>query len=172
MTAAVHKLQRTVILVGLICVVSVLLTTPTVLSRRMYKVSPVIHPTIILAINVWAEARGEPYKGKLGVAFATMNRVGDKRWPKSVHDVVLQAWQFSWTNPSDPNRMRMDEISWDDPFFVEAHKAACAAFYKLVADPTNGANHYLNPNVVKSLPDWYHKGKLTATIGAHEFFKL
>lgn len=142
------------------------------LHDRDSRVSAVLHPITLLAVNVWAEARGEPYKGKLAVAYNVMNRVGDKRWPDSVSDVIFQAWQFSWTNPGDPNRMKLDEIDWDDPAFVEAHKAASAAYYKLVPDPTAGANHYLNVKVVKTLPGWYDKGKVVATIGSHEFLRL
>ena len=150
----------------------VLVVIPSITALESTKMSNVIHPTIILAINVWMESRGEPYKGKLGVAFATMNRLGDPRWPKSIEDIILQAGQFSWTNTTDPNRMKMDDLDWKDPNFIESHKAAVAAFYKLVPDPTNGANHYLNPNAVSKLPDWYFKGKVTATVGAHEFLKL
>ena len=158
-------------------VVSIVLIAISPTSVWMMKpttMSNVIHPTTWLAINVWMEARGESYRGKLGVAFATMNRLADsnRRWGKTIEDVIWQQFQYSWTNPSDANRMKLDDIDWKDPAFIESHKAASAAYYRLSPDPTNGANHYLNPNAIAKLPDWYAKGKVTAVIDKHEFLKL
>lgn len=136
------------------------------------RMSAVLHPITVLALNTWAEARGEPYEGKLAVAYTVVNRVGDPRWPKTVADVVFQAFQFSWTNPGDPNRMKLDEVNWDDPSFVDAHKAASAAYYGLTPDPSAGANHYFNRKAVKVVPLWSKGANRTAVIGSHEFFRL
>jgi spore germination cell wall hydrolase CwlJ-like protein len=43
-----------------------------------------------LARNIFFEARGEPYEGKVAVGIVTLNRVQDERWPNSVCDVVNQ----------------------------------------------------------------------------------
>lgn len=51
-----------------------------------------------LALNVYFEARNQSNKGKLAVAFVTLNRVLDDRWPDTITKVVWQPRQFSWTN--------------------------------------------------------------------------
>lgn len=50
-----------------------------------------------LAVNIYHEARGEPEIGQMMVAFVTMNRVNDHRFPNDVCSVVYQPHQFSWT---------------------------------------------------------------------------
>lgn len=55
-----------------------------------------------LTKNIYHEARGESYLGKIAVAQVTMNRVNSgQRWPGTVCDVVYQQVkgtpQFSWT---------------------------------------------------------------------------
>lgn len=57
-----------------------------------------------LAINIYREAGGEPYEGKVGVAQVTMNRVNHPAFPKDICSVVHQkkvvnrhtVCQFSW----------------------------------------------------------------------------
>jgi spore germination cell wall hydrolase CwlJ-like protein len=50
-----------------------------------------------LAANVYYEARGEPFEGQVAIAKVTLNRVADKRFPKTICEVVFQPNQFSWT---------------------------------------------------------------------------
>lgn len=162
------------LLVGEIIVGDV--TSYTIVSQDMEETlvqkTGVIHPTVWLAIGVYMEARGEPYAGKLAVAYTKMNRITDPRWPNTIEDVIFQPHQFSWTEPGDPNRMKLDEISWDDPVFDECYKSAVSAYYTLQDDPSKGANHYLNRHILKILPSWYDSTKITAIIGNHEFLKL
>jgi hypothetical protein len=65
------------------------------------------HPKIVdkeslkcLADNIYFEASGEPYLGKVAVATVTMNRVRNSSFPNSVCEVVYQrssrGCQFSW----------------------------------------------------------------------------
>ena len=56
-----------------------------------------------LALNVYFEARGEPFVGKLAVAHVVLNRMRDRRFPASACMVVKQGGdrvrhncQFSW----------------------------------------------------------------------------
>ena len=134
----------------------------------------VVSPVVMLAISVYMEARGESPLGRLGVAYSHVNRAKDARgrWPTNVIDVALQAYQYSWTNPKDPNRQKIDEIDWDDPAFGGALIAAAQAFYGVVPDPTAGANHYFHPKVVVPPPAWHDPAKVTAKIGGHVFLKL
>lgn len=50
-----------------------------------------------LATNVYREARSESFAGQVAVAKVTLNRVADKRYPKTICKVVYQPHQFSWT---------------------------------------------------------------------------
>lgn len=59
---------------------------------------PSISELKCLAANVYREARGEPISGQIAVAKVTLNRVADKRFPKTICKVVFQPNQFSWTN--------------------------------------------------------------------------
>ena len=125
-----------------------------------------------LALTVFQEAAGEPYVGKLGVAFVIINRaVREGRDNRSISDTVLARLQFSCWNSDSPTRRRVD-VSDDTPSWRNSYKAACAAYFGLVTDPTKGSNHYLNPSVLPKLPSWYNRDKVTVTLGAHEFLKL
>lgn len=44
---------------------------------------------------VYAESRGEPYKGQVAVAAVILNRVRDSRFPNTVSGVVYQSGAFS-----------------------------------------------------------------------------
>jgi len=57
-----------------------------------------------LALNIYHEARGETFEGKLAVAAVTLNRVRHKRFPDGVCEVVWQPRQFSWTHDGKTDR--------------------------------------------------------------------
>ncbi len=56
--------------------------------------------TEIMALNVYHEARGEPLNGQLAIMRVVMNRLQDPRFPKRIHDIILQknnnTCQFTW----------------------------------------------------------------------------
>lgn len=122
-----------------------------------------------LAATVYMEAGNQPYLGKLGVAYVICNRAG------SVEDVLLKAKQFSCWNTDSPTRMNLDSMPNDS--FIDCYKAACAAYFKLADDPTQGATNYLNPVITAAInngvmPSWYDPQRITLTVGDHEFLKL
>ena len=136
--------------------------------------SPVIDGIQWIALTVWQEAQGEPYPGKLAVANVIMNRSNE--WMKSISDIVLAKWQFSAWNTDSPTRLSLDSIDSASPVWRGCHKAACSAFYHLEEDPTKGALHYLNVDVVRkatgTLPSWFDESKITVIIGNHTFLKI
>ena len=77
--------------------------------------------TACLTKNVYHEARGEPYAGKLAIAQVTLNRVDSRQWGFSVCNVVYAPSQFSWTTdpgkrykaPSDADWMLSQRIVYD-----------------------------------------------------------
>jgi spore germination cell wall hydrolase CwlJ-like protein len=62
---------------------------------------------LCLALNIFFEARDEPFLGQLMVAEVTLNRVEHRSYPDDICGVVWQDRQFSWThdnlsdNPED-----------------------------------------------------------------------
>lgn len=134
---------------------------------------------LVMASTILGEAAGEPLEGKQAVAAVIMNRARDHRWPDRPEEVCLQKMQFSCWNIGSPTLPRMfnpksfvSEEVWGDCL-----RAALEAIWGLIPDPTNGANHYLNPTVTRqirggTLPSWHNPAKITATIGAHEFLRL
>lgn len=54
----------------------------------------------LLGINIYREAAGEPYSGKVAVGTVTLERVDHRNWDgTTLHEVILKPWQFSWTMP-------------------------------------------------------------------------
>lgn len=122
-----------------------------------------------MCATVYMEARGEPYEGKLGVAFVILNRSRAKK--QSISDVCLSPWQFSAWNTNERTRLILDTIVEND--WQECARAVKEALSGTASDPTHGANSYLNKDVVirvaGKLPSWYSQDKVTVTIGLHTF---
>ncbi len=119
-----------------------------------------------LTATIYGESRGEPYKGKLAVAWVILNRGGD------LISTVTKPKQFSAWNYNDPNRFMVEKIALQgnmgDNVTKECLRAALEALENSV-DPTGGANHY---HAVGVKPYWT-KGKTPiAIIGNHVFYKL
>lgn len=123
---------------------------------------------VCLARNIYFESRGESEKGMKAVAWVTLNRVQHKSFPNSVCGVVHQrggrGCQFSWFCDGAPDRVRHDE-SW-----MRSLKIAMQVLSGQSSDPTHGATHYYNYNMVS--PVWGRKFQRTATIGNHSFHRM
>jgi spore germination cell wall hydrolase CwlJ-like protein len=121
-------------------------------------------------ICIWAEARGEPYNGKVGVGEAVRNRTKTKFF--SLGDVVSTVWwpkQFSWTLSGDPNRMRALRLDDLDPVVQECAKAW---FESETSNVTEGAVQYhaasMNP-----FPSWASSAEFAKTVqvGGQIFYR-
>jgi len=127
----------------------------------------------LLATLVAGESLSEPWLGKLAVAWTVRNRVdsGHTKWFGSgYHGVMLKPWQFSCFNEKDPVRHRLDDpLTWAGVYWGECYSAACAAYFSLAIDPTDGADHY---HTYAVSPNWTHGQPPTIRIGAHLFYKL
>jgi len=121
-----------------------------------------------LALNLYFEARGEPDLGKVGVGQVVMNRVFDRRFPKTVCDVVQQggeqpryACQFTWwcDGLSDkPN----NSGAWD-----KSRALAEEIYWGRLEDPTKGALWYHADYV---LPSWRLGMVRGPAYGRHVFY--
>ena len=118
-----------------------------------------------LAMNIYHEARSEPFEGKLAVAHVTMNRVKSPKFPNDVCSVVWQDSQFSWTNDGKSDKMKEKkhrrEALLIASLFLQKH-----AWNK--NDLTQGATFY-HANYVE--PFWSKKFEVTTIIGNHIFYK-
>lgn len=108
-----------------------------------------------LARLVHAEARGEPYVGKVAVAAVVLNRVKSASFPNTISGVIYQAGAFDcvadgqiYLAPdSDSLRAARDAMNgWD---------------------PTGGCIYYYNPATATSAWIWSREVRLR--IGAHSF---
>lgn len=112
-----------------------------------------------LAKNIYFEARGEPVKGQIAVALVTLNRVKDKRFPKTICEVIYDGCQFSWIcdNKSDvlPNNKQT--------LFIKT--LAKSVLINNIPDFTNGALYFSNKAIKRK------KGVKTLAIGSHIFYR-
>ena len=109
----------------------------------------------LLSKLVFAEARGEPYKGMVAVAATVLNRVADSRFPNTIAGVIYQPGAFSCLYDGQVNAAVSDS----------AYKAAREAVNG--SDPSGGAIYYYNP--VKSTNKWIFSRPVITVIGAHRF---
>ena len=113
-----------------------------------------------LVQNVYQEARGESYKGKLAVAMVTINRTKSERFPSTICGVVYQKNQFSWTN-------KYSKVTINSKQWQEAKDAAFAAYMNTDILGYFPATHFHNQTVS---PGW--KLKKVAKIGNHYFYTI
>ena len=115
---------------------------------------------LCLAKNIYYEARGEPYQGKLAVAQVTLNRVNDERFATTICGVVYQPYQFSWTK--ERNLKIVDKSAWQ-----ESLEIARVAVNDGLTEMENFNAMYFHSIKVK--PRW--KLRKVARIGNHVFYK-
>ena len=109
----------------------------------------------ILARLVHAEARGEPYVGKVAVAAVVLNRVRSAAFPNTISGVIYQAGAFDCVADGQIN-LTPDSDS------LRAARDAMNGW-----DPTGGCIYYYNPATATSAWIWSREVRLS--IGRHSF---
>jgi len=111
----------------------------------------------LLARLVYAEARGEPYKGQVAVAAVVLNRVKNSSFPNTVAGVIYQRGAFSVVDDGQIN--------------LSPNQTAISAAQDAINgwDPTYGAIYYFNPNTATN--SWIWSRPVTVVIGNHRFCK-
>lgn len=109
----------------------------------------------LLARLVTAEAKGEPYKGKVAVAEVVLNRVESEQFPNSIHQVIYQDKQFEPVENGMINK----------PAGQEAKKAVNEALSNEGKD--TDALYFFNPDQTSS--KWLRSREVTEEIGHHRF---
>lgn len=130
-------------------------------------------PLRAMAATLWGEARGEPYEGKLAVAWVIINRTKQPGWWGSdVVSVCTARWQFScWWD------VQKEKVRWVDERndkFRECLAVAKEVLANRTEDPTGGADHYYAPAGMPggAQPKWAVGHTPTTRIGGHVFYRL
>ena len=111
----------------------------------------------LLAHLIYAEARGEPYKGQVAVGAVVLNRVKSSSFPNTVAGVIYQKNAFSVVNDGQINLS-------PNTTAINAARDALNGW-----DPTSGCIYYFNPNTATS--GWIWSRPYVMTIGKHRFCK-
>lgn len=111
----------------------------------------------LLARLVYAEARGELYKGQVAVASVVLNRVKNPSFPNTIAGVIYQTGAFSVVSDGQIN--------------LAPNQTALSAAQDALNgwDPSYGAIYYFNPNTATNA--WIWSRPVTVTIGNHRFCK-
>jgi len=125
----------------------------------------------IAARTLWAEARGEPYEGKLAVAHVLFNRwktsKGQFRKDDTLATTCLRHKQFSAWTRGDPNFVHMQTIGFNDKPFRDCMRALLEAMDS--EDPTHGSRHY-HTKAMGWPVSWGERKQPVYEIGRHLFY--
>jgi spore germination cell wall hydrolase CwlJ-like protein len=141
--------------------VAYLLTASVSVSQADCSFDSQVHT---LALNMYHEARGEGPDGMQMVGEVTLTRVEDEAYPNNICDVVYQRRQFSWT------QTKSDHTPYDQELWNLSLELAEALIIGEIELFDTGATHFLNPNMVKSLPRWVYTYERVGRIGNHVFY--
>lgn len=122
--------------------------------------------------TVYGEARGEPFRGQVAVAWVVLNRARHPTvtwWGEGIAGVCLAPKQFSCWNPDDPNSGLVRVANENMQSFIKATAAAAMVMSGETPDPTQSATHY-HADSIKP-PIWTKGARHTVTIGHHLFYR-
>lgn len=147
--------KRWAAFVSVVFLAGVILLSMPATAKASARYGSVSDDTWLLARVIYAEAAGEPYRGKVAVGAVVLNRTRSGIFPKTVSGVVYEPWQFSCVGNfmfnSTPNQ---DSIN-----------AAVDAMNGV--DPTGGALFYFNYHTVTNT--WLWSKPYAAMFGNHWF---
>ena len=110
----------------------------------------------LLARLVYAEARGESYKGKVAVAAVALNRVRSSSFPNTISGVIYQSNAFESVSNGSINKK-------PDSDCLRAAREAMNGW-----DPTGGCLYFYNAAQV-STGSWIKSRVVKTVIGNHSF---
>lgn len=109
----------------------------------------------LLAKLVYAEARGESYKGQVAVAAVVLNRVASSSFPNTVSGVIYQSGAFSCVSNGSINNTPNSSC-------IRAALDALNGW-----DPTGGCLYYYNAKTAQD--KWIFSRTVQTVIGNHSF---
>ena len=88
----------------------------------------------LLARVIYAEARGEPFKGQVAVGAVVINRLKSRNFPDNINDIIFSERQFTSVD--------------DGQIYYTPDQTAYNAAREVLAgkDPTGGALYFYNPD--------------------------
>jgi spore germination cell wall hydrolase CwlJ-like protein len=141
-------------------------------EMALYQLSYEKHKELIkevecLARNIYFEAGGESYVGKVAVAEVTLNRVKSSSYPKTVCDVVYQktkgVCQFSWVCESKkPVNVRAE--NWIESMRISEQMLVSKKQTNVVGGAKFFHAHYVEPS-------WSRTKTFVRKIGNHLFYE-
>ncbi|ADP02639.1 cell wall hydrolase SleB [Salmonella phage PVPSE1] len=153
------------------------LTTTPVLAKENAKKPKVIHlckkddtAVNILACNMYREARGESDHGLMSIAFVTLNRKDNDKFPRTVKKIVYQPGQFSWTSYSTSFKV-YEKDRWEKAKEFAEVLTKIHNNNKIVYDAidiTKGSTYYHSKKVK---PYWTKAMIRTVSIDNHIYYK-
>uniref|UniRef100_A0A6M3J0B1 Putative cell wall hydrolase n=1 Tax=viral metagenome TaxID=1070528 RepID=A0A6M3J0B1_9ZZZZ len=124
---------------------------------------------LCVALIVATEARGEPLRGQIAVAWTIKNRAAKPRWwGKTIIEVATKPGQYDgYTAAVKQGIFEALKIVNDQHLWV-----ARGVLAGLIQEPeeTDKATHYFNPKAVTHAPDWSKKLPFAGSIGNHDFY--
>ena len=123
-----------------------------------------------LSTAIYFEARGESYRGQVGVAQVIMNRVKSQVFPDNICGVVFQnkEWrnrcQFSFACDGIPDRVR-EPRAWAKAEEIAEKVTSGELYLPEVADAINYHANYV-------YPAWAPRMKRVTQIGTHIFYRF
>lgn len=115
----------------------------------------------LMARLVHAEAKGEPYEGKVAVATVILNRVNHQEFPNTVKEVIYEQVNGHYAFTPIKNGAINNAA---DAESIRAVNEALA-----FSGQGTGSLYFYNPNTAQS--DWIFSRQVTVTIGNHRFAK-
>lgn len=116
-----------------------------------------------LAKNIYHEAGYESDLGKYAVAQVTINRLQDERWPKTICEVVMEPFQFSWTINANNRWYTPKGDAW-----IRSKQIAYEVLEKGVRIKTLENAYFFHADYVK--PVWRSGRDRIAQIDRHIFY--
>ncbi len=113
-----------------------------------------------LARIIYAESRGEPFEGQVGVGAVILNRLDNPAYPKTIKNIIFEKWDGKYYQFSPV----ADGSIWLEPNGV-AFEAARQAMWGY--DPSYGALYFYEPS--KSTNKWIFTRPVITKIGRHIF---
>ena len=119
--------------------------------------------SLLLAMMVCLEAEGEPFRGKVGVAYVAVNR--SEQWGQPLTQVLMAPHQFGgWRHVE--RLERLDPRTW-----ASCQRAAQIVLGRMTPDLTFGAVHVLSDRDLRHPPAWVKQVRITTKIGRQTFYK-
>jgi N-acetylmuramoyl-L-alanine amidase len=136
----------------------------------------IIEALMCLALNVYHEARDQPFIGQVAVAQVVMNRVDDNRFPNTICEVVKQGPTYKY-NPGFPVRHKC-QFSWwcdgksdkvkDEQSWMNALEVADLVMNDRISiDVVDKSTHY---HAYYVRPAWAKRKNKVARIEDHIFY--